>query len=94
MQRLQHARGFLTARNTEIETRLGLGGDRFRIVVAIVSALTAILLGHRRHHAPAQRAAFREPHAIGNRHGLVMPRRLVILANGCRTLQNGVPPFR
>ncbi len=34
-------------------------GDRVGIVLAIVAALAAILLAHRRHHAPAQRLACR-----------------------------------
>jgi len=42
--------------------------------VAIVAALAAILLRHRGHHPPPQRAAFGELHAVGDRHGLIVPR--------------------
>jgi hypothetical protein len=78
VQRLEHARGFLAAGNAEIEPRLGLAGDRVGIVVTIVTALAAVLLRHRRHHPPPQRPAFGELHAVGNRHGLVVPRRIVV----------------
>ena len=80
MQRLQHPGGFLAAGNAEIEPRLAFARDRFRIVVAVIAALAAILLRHRRHHAPAQRAAFGEFHAVGDRHGLVVPRRFAVVA--------------
>ena len=91
VQRLQHPGGFLAAGDAEIETRLGLAGDRLRIVVAIVAALAAILLRHRRHHAPAQRTAFGELHAVGNRHGLVVPRRFAVVAIAGRPC-NTAPP--
>src|SRR3954453_4594072 len=94
MKRLEHPRGFLAAGDTEIEARLGLGGDRFRIVLAIESALTAILRSHWRNHAPAQRAAFRQLHAIGNWQSLTMPWRLVMLAIGGRALQNRLALLR
>ena len=55
-------------------------GDRLGIVVAVIAALAAILLRHRRHHPPPQRAAFRELHAIGDRHGLVVPGRFAVVA--------------
>ena len=80
VQRFQHPGGFLAAGDAEIEPRLGLAGDRLGIVVAIIAALAAILLRHRRHHAPAQRTAFGELHAVGNRHGLVVPRRFAVVA--------------
>jgi hypothetical protein len=66
-----------------------LVGDRVGIVVAIIAALAAILLRHRRHHAPAQRAAFGELHAIGNRHGLVVPGRLAVVAIAAWSLEDG-----
>ena len=80
VQRLQHPRGFLAAGDAEIEARFGLAGDRVGIVVAIIAALAAILLRHRRHHAPPQRPAFGKLHAIGDRHGLVVPRRFAVVA--------------
>ena len=80
-KRLQHARGVLAARRAEIEPRLLARGDRIRIVVAIVTALAAILLRHRRHHAPAQRAAFRQRHARVERQRLIVPRRFAIVAS-------------
>ena len=49
--------------------------DRTGIVLAVVAALAAILLRHRRHHAPAQRPAFGKLHALGHRQGLVVPGR-------------------
>ncbi len=80
VQRLEHPGGFLAAGDTEIETAFGLARNRVGIVVAVIAALAAILLRHRRHHAPAHRAAFCELHTIGNRHGLVVPRCLAIVA--------------
>ena len=80
IERLQHPGGFLAAGNTEVEPRLAFARDRFRIIVTVIAALAAILLRHRRHHAPAQRAAFGEFHAVGDRHGLVMPRRFAVIA--------------
>ena len=88
MQRLQHPRGFLAAGDAEIEPRLRLAGDRLGIVVAIVAALAAILLRHRRHHPPSHRAAFGEFHAVGDRHGLVVPGRFAVVAIAGGTLQH------
>jgi hypothetical protein len=87
VQRLQHPGGFLAAGDAQIETRLRFAGDGVGVVVAIIAALAAILLRHRRHHAPAQRAAFGEFHAVGNRHGLVVPRRFAVVAIAGGTLQ-------
>jgi hypothetical protein len=89
IERLQHPRGFLAAGNAEVEPRFAFAGDRFRIIVAVVAALAAILLRHRRHHAPAQRPAFGKLHAIRKRHGLVVPRRFAIIAVASRTLHDG-----
>ena len=80
IERLQHPRGFLAAGDAEIEPRLALAGDRFGIVMAVVAALAAILLRHRRHELAPQRPAFGELHAIGDRHGLVVPGRLAVVA--------------
>jgi hypothetical protein len=88
VQRLQHPGGFLAAGDAQIEARFGPVRNSVRIVVAIVAALAAILLRHRRHHAPAQRAALRKLHAIGDRHGLVVPGRLAVIAIAGRALQN------
>ncbi len=89
VQRLEHPRGFLAAGDAEIETRLGFAGNRLRIVVAIITALAAILLRHRRHHAPSQRAALRKLHTLGNRQGLVVPGRLAVVAIAGGTLKYG-----
>ena len=89
VQRLEHARGFLAAGHAEIEARFALGCDRVGIVVAIIAALAAILLRHRGHHPPPQRAALGKLHAIGNRHGLVVPRRFAVIAVAGRALQQG-----
>ena len=79
-QRLQHARRRLAARNAEIEARLGLLGDGAGVVLAIVAALAAILLAHRRHHAPPQRPPLGQRHALIERHGRIVPGRLIVIA--------------
>jgi hypothetical protein len=79
VQRLQHPRGFLAAGHAEVQPRFFLLRDRVGIVVAIVAALAAILLRHRRHQRRAA-AAFGELHALGDRHGLVVPRRFAVVA--------------
>ena len=89
IQRLQHPRGFLAAGDAEIEPRFALACDRVRIVVAIIAALAAILLRHRRHHASPQRPAFGKFHAVSNRHGLVMPWRFAVIAVTGRALHDG-----
>jgi hypothetical protein len=48
--------------------------------MAVVTALAAILLRHRRHHPAPQRPPFGERHALRQRHGLVMPRRFAVIA--------------
>src|SRR5262249_9222403 len=73
LERSEHPRVFFPAGDAEIEPRLALVGDRVRIIIAIVAALTAILLGHRRHHPPPQWAAFGKLHALGDRQRLVVP---------------------
>src|SRR3954452_17822706 len=88
MQRLQHPRRFLASGNAKVETRFRLVGDRLRVVVAIVAALAAVLLGHGRHHPSAQWPAFSERHAIANRHGLVVPGRFTIIARDWRALKH------
>lgn len=80
VERLQHASGFLTARHAKVKTRFVFVGDCVGIVVAIVAALAAILLCHGSHHAPAQRPSLGKLHALGNRHGLVVPWCLTIVA--------------
>ena len=80
VQRLQHAGGFLAAGHAEVEPRFALACDRVGIIVAIIAALAAILLRHRGHHPPPQRPAFGKLHAVGDRHGLVVPRRFTIVA--------------
>jgi hypothetical protein len=80
IKRLEHSRGFFAARNAQIEPRFGLVGNHLGIVMAVVAALAAILLRHRRHHLAADRTALSKFHAFGDRHGLVVPRRFAIIA--------------
>ena len=49
--------------------------DGVGVVRAIVAALAAILLRHRRHHAPPQRTSLGELHALLERHGRIVPGR-------------------
>ena len=76
----QHARGFLAAGRAEIEPLLLREAMALRIILAIIAALAAILLRHRGHHAPPQRTAFRELHALGKRKRLIVPGRFAIVA--------------
>src|SRR3989304_4772693 len=55
VQRLERARGFLAAGHAEIEPLFLPQENRVCIVLTIVSALSAILLAHGRHHATPQR---------------------------------------
>src|SRR4029077_8510444 len=61
----EHARGFFAAGYAEIEPLFGFGEQRVRIVLAMVAALAAILLSHRRHQPPRQRLAVGKLHALG-----------------------------
>jgi hypothetical protein len=49
------------------------------IVLAIITALTAVLLPHRGHHAPPQWPAIGELHPLAERQGLIVPRGAVVL---------------
>jgi hypothetical protein len=80
IERLERPRGVLAARHAKIQPLLALDEDRIGIVLAIVPALAAILLAHRRHHAPPQRPAFRKPHALDERHGGIVPGRRSVIA--------------
>ena len=82
VQDLERAQRLLAARHAQIELRFLLGKDRVGVVLAIVTALAAILLAHGRHHAPAQRPAFGELQSLGKRHCLVVPRRAVVFLGG------------
>ena len=82
MKLLEHAGGVLAARHAEIEPLFGLVENRVGVVLAVVAALAAILLRHRRHHAARQRLAVGELHAIGERHRRVVPRRAVVVVGG------------
>ena len=89
VQRLQHPGGFLAAGHAQIQARFRLARDGLGIVVAVIAALAAILLRHRRHHAPAHRASFGELHAVGDRHGLVVPGRLAVVTVARGPLHHG-----
>ena len=78
MQRLQHPGGFLAARHAEVQPLFLLLEQRVGVFLAVVAALAAILLAHRRHHLAAQRLAVGELHALGERQRLVVPRRAVV----------------
>jgi hypothetical protein len=79
-QFFEHPVGFFAARYAEIEPLFGLQKQRVRIVFAIVTALAAILLRHCRHQLAAKRARFGKLHAVGHRHGLVVPWRFAVIA--------------
>ena len=79
VQRLEHAGGFLATGHAEIQPLFFLREDGVGIVLTGVSALSAVLLSHCRHHPPVQRTAFGELHAIGERHGRVVPGRVFLI---------------
>ena len=79
MQRLDHAGGVLAAGHAQIQPRFLAFEDRAGIFLAVVAALAAILLRHRRHQLPAQRLAFGELHALGQRQRLVVPGRAAVV---------------
>ena len=82
IERLEHAGGFLATRDTEVQPLLAFAEDRVGVVLAVIAALATILLTHRRHHPPPQRPALRELHALGERHGGIMPGRFAVIAVG------------
>src|SRR5438067_9468132 len=77
---LEHTSGLLAARYAQIESLLFSQKDRVRIVLAIVTALAAILLPHGRHHPPPQRPAFSELHPLTEGQRLVVPGRSLVVA--------------
>ena len=77
---LEHAGGVFATRHAQVQPLFLLGKQRVRIVVAVVAALTAVLLRHRGHHAPPQRTAFRELHAVGKFQRLIVPGRFTVVA--------------
>ncbi len=81
---LEHAGGFLAARHAKIQPLLRLREQSRRIVMAVVAALAAILLRHRRHQAARQRPAIGELHAIRQRHRRIVPRCAVVDLVGFR----------
>ena len=60
IERLEHAGGFLAARHAKVQPLLFLREQRVGIVLAVVAALSAILLRHRGHHAAAAAAGLRQ----------------------------------
>ena len=79
---LQHAGGVLAARHAQVQPLFLFGEQRIGVVLAVITALTAILLRHRRHHAARQRLAVGELHAVGERHRRVVPGRAVVFFRG------------
>ncbi len=79
IERFEHAGGFLAARHAQVQAPFGARKQCVGIVLAVVTALAAVLLRHCRHHAPPQRLPFGEPHALGQLQRLIVPRRAVIL---------------
>ena len=75
---LEHAGGFLASRHAKVQPLLRFGEQRVRIILAVIAALTAILLCHRRHEPARQRLAIGEFHAIGHRHRRVVPRGAIV----------------
>src|ERR1700704_2318009 len=82
MERLEHAVRFLAAGYAEIQPLFLFREDGVRIVLAGVSALSAVLLSHCRHHPPPQRTTFGKLHPVIEWHGRVVPRRIVIVFGG------------
>jgi hypothetical protein len=86
---LEHAGGFLASRHAKVQPRLRFGEQRVRIILAVIAALPAILLRHRRHEPARQRLAIGEFHAIGHRHRRVVPRGAVVSFGGVVLRRNG-----
>ena len=76
---LQHPRSVLAAWRAEIQAIFRLFRNGFRIGCAIIAALAAILLRHRGHHAARERLAVGELHARVDRHGGIVPGRIVVV---------------
>src|SRR6185437_4501138 len=75
---LEHAGGFFAARYAEVQPLFLAVEQGLRIVMAIVAALPAILLGHRRHHSLRQRPVFGKLHPLAKRHCGVVPGHAVV----------------
>ena len=75
---LQHARGFLAAGRAQIEPFLLLLEQRVGVIGAIVAALAAVLLRHGGHQLGRQRLRLGEFHSLVDRHGGIVPGRVVI----------------
>ena len=83
-QPLQHAARILAAGDAQVELGLLALGDGLGIGLAQVAALAAVLLRHGGVELARQRLAVRQRHALGDRHGGVVPGRAVILGSGQR----------
>ena len=81
---LEHAGGVFAARHAQVQPLLGFGKQRVGVVFAVVAALAAVLLRHRRHQPTRQRLAVGELHAIGHRHRRIVPRGAIIGFRRCR----------
>src|SRR5215472_3410216 len=76
----EHPRGFFATGDAKVQPLFALEEDRIGVVLATVAALAAILLAHRRHHAPPQRPHIGKLHSLGERDPGIVPRRLAVIA--------------
>ena len=79
LQLLEHAQGLLAAGLAKIQALLVLQEDRVGVVGAVVAALAAILLGHGGHQLLRLGAVLGHRHPIADRHGRVVPGRVVVV---------------
>ncbi len=77
MKLSEHACGVFAAGHAEIEPLFRLGEQRVRIILAIIAALAAILLAHRRHHAGRQHFTFGKLHPFREYERRIVPGRII-----------------
>ena len=79
VEALQHPERLLAAGLAEVQTRFALEEDGVGVVGAVVAALAAILLRHRRHELLRLRPGLGHLHALGDRQRRVVPGRVVVV---------------
>src|SRR6185369_3191774 len=84
VKRLHHAGGFLATRHAQVQPLFLAGEDRAGIILAVIAALAAVLLRHRRHQLPAYGLRLGQRHALGQRQRLVVPGRTAVIVLGGR----------